>query len=82
MRPDLVDERLKMVLEAESFEWHGGRAELKRDARRYNLLVVDGWIVLRFSWEDVMFDRDYVLDVLRAVVDARTQVLLCPSCAA
>ena len=82
VRPDLVDERLKMVLEAESFEWHGGRAELKRDARRYNLLVVDGWIVLRFSWEDVMFDRDYVLDVLRAVVDARTQVLRCPSCAA
>jgi very-short-patch-repair endonuclease len=82
VRPDLVDERLKIVLEAESFEWHGDRVALKRDARRYNLLVVGGWIVLRFAWEDVMFERDFVLDVLRAVVDARTQVRRCPSCAA
>jgi very-short-patch-repair endonuclease len=82
VRPDLVDVRLKVILEAESFEWHGDRAALKRDARRYNLLVVDGWLVLRFSWEDVMFDRAYVLDVLQSLVDARTQVRSCPLCAA
>ena len=82
VRPDLVDEQLRLVLEAESFEWHGDRAALRRDARRFNLLVVDGWIVLRFTWEDVMFDRPYVLDVLRSVVDARTQVHRCPACAA
>jgi very-short-patch-repair endonuclease len=82
VRPDLVDARLKLVLEAESFEWHGKRAALKRDARRYNLLVIDGWTVLRFSWEDVMFDREYVLDVIRKVVDARTQVRRCATCAA
>lgn len=75
VRPDLVDEHLKIVVEAESFAWHGDRSALKRDARRFNLLVVDGWIVLRFTWEDVMFDRDYVVAVLRAVVHARTQVL-------
>ena len=38
-----------MVLEAESFEWHSSRQALRRDARRYNLLVIDGWIVLRFT---------------------------------
>ncbi|MDO9455590.1 DUF559 domain-containing protein [Nocardioides sp.] len=67
-RPDLVDADLGIVLEADSFEWHGGREALAKDARRYNLLVVDGWIVLRFSWEDVMFDPDYVREVLVAVV--------------
>ena len=60
------------ILEADSFEWHGDRRALRRDARRYNLLVVDGWIVLRFAWEDVMFDPDYVRDVLVAVVELRT----------
>ena len=75
VRPDLVDPRLRIVIEADSFEWHGDRAALRRDARRYNLLVKDGWTVLRFSWEDVMYDPAYVLEVLRAVVDARTQVL-------
>ena len=68
VRPDLVDEDLMVVLEADSFEWHGGRAALAKDARRYNLLVVGGWLVLRFSWEDVMFDPDYVCEVLVAVV--------------
>jgi very-short-patch-repair endonuclease len=55
-----------MVLEAESFEWHGDRAALRRDARRYNAMVVDGWLVLRFSWEDVMFQPEYVRAVLVA----------------
>jgi len=67
-RPDLVDVRLRIVLEADSFEWHGGRSALARDARRYNLLVVNGWIVLRFAWEDVMHDLDYVREVLVGAV--------------
>ena len=68
VRPDLVDERLRLVLEADSFEWHGGRESLQRDARRYNLLVVDGWLVLRFAWEDVMDDADYVRSVIEGAV--------------
>jgi very-short-patch-repair endonuclease len=67
-RPDLVDERLHIVLEADSFEWHGGRVQLRLDARRYNLLVVNGWWVLRFAYEHVMFDPDYVREVLVAMV--------------
>lgn len=66
VRPDLVDDRLRIVLEADSFEWHGGRSALARDARRYNTLVVDGWLVLQFAWEDVMHDPRYVRAVLVA----------------
>ncbi|ANH38420.1 hypothetical protein I601_1992 [Nocardioides dokdonensis FR1436] len=68
VRPDLVDERLRIVLEADSFEWHGGRAALAADARRYNLLVVEGWLVLRFSYEEVMGEPDRVQEVLRQAV--------------
>ena len=32
-RPDLVDEDLRIVLEADPFEWHGDRAALRHDAR-------------------------------------------------
>lgn len=67
-RPDLVDRDLGIVIEADSFEWHGDRQALARDARRYNLLVADGWIVLRFTWEDVMFEPEYVRRVLNEVV--------------
>ncbi len=67
-RPDLVDPELRIVIEADSFEWHGDRAALRRDARRYDLLVVDDWIVLRFSWEDVMFEPDWVRSVMVSAV--------------
>ena len=77
-RPDLVDVDLRIIVEADSFEWHGGRAELARDARRYNRMVVHGWLVLRFAWEDVMFDPDYVREVLVAAVAERTQ--MCRRC--
>lgn len=83
-RPDLVDEDLRIVIEADSFEWHGDRRALRRDARRYDLLVVDGWIVLRFAWEDVMFDQGFVREVLVAAValaHGRTKVT-CPRCGA
>lgn len=67
-RPDLVDPRLWIVLEADSFEWHGKRSALASDARRYNMLVVRGWIVLRFCYEDVMFHPEDVRRVLVAAV--------------
>ena len=67
-RPDLVDTELHVILEADSFTWHSDRQALARDAKRYNLLVADGWLVLRFAWEDVMFDPAYVRSVLEAVV--------------
>jgi very-short-patch-repair endonuclease len=67
-RPDLVDVHLRIVLEADSFEWHGGRSQLSADARRYNLLVVNGWWVLRFAYEHVMFESEYVRRVLVAMV--------------
>ena len=63
-RPDLVDRRRRLVLEADSFEWHGGRKALHRDCARYNALVIRGWTVLRFSWEMVMLEPDYVRDCL------------------
>lgn len=72
-RPDLVDESRRIILEADSFEWHGSRWALRRDTRRYNAFVVAGWIVLRFSWEDVMFAPGYVRSVLTAVAQTRTE---------
>jgi very-short-patch-repair endonuclease len=42
---------------------------LKRDCERYNAFVLDGWLVIRFAYEHVMDDPDYVAQVLRAVVE-------------
>jgi very-short-patch-repair endonuclease len=65
--PDLVDRGRRLVLEADSFAWHGQRAALRRDCQRYNWLVRHGWSVLRLAYEDVMFDEPYVLELLGAM---------------
>ena len=64
-RPDLVDPARRIVLEADSFEFHGKRKAMKRDCERYNALVLCGWLVLRFAWEHVMFQPEYVAGCLR-----------------
>jgi very-short-patch-repair endonuclease len=72
VQPDLVDRQRRVVLEADSFAWHGDRSALRWDAQRYNNLVVRGWLVLRFAWEDVMHDQEYVrrtLTMLAALGD-------------
>ncbi|MFT4009282.1 MAG: DUF559 domain-containing protein [Nocardioidaceae bacterium] len=68
-RPDLVDVTLRIVIEADSYEFHSSRADLHRDIRRYTALVVRGWTVVRFTWEDVMFDPDYVRACLVSLVE-------------
>ena len=68
-----MDRERRLVLEADSFAWHGSRRALRRDCRRYNRLVLLGYTVLRFTWEDVMRDPTYVRASLRAVVDAQAQ---------
>jgi len=60
VRPDLVDVERRLVAEAESHTWHSARGALRRDCRRYTALVLRGWIVVRFAWEDVMFETEYV----------------------
>jgi len=69
-RPDLVDERRRLVVEAESFEFHGRRTALRRDCERYTALVLLGWTVIRFAWEHVMFAPAYVAECLRLLPTA------------
>ncbi|MFP5253631.1 MAG: DUF559 domain-containing protein [Actinomycetes bacterium] len=66
-RADLVDRERRLVVECESHSWHSRRGALRRDCRRYTKLVLLGWRVLRFAWEDVMFHPDYVRECLEAV---------------
>lgn len=75
-RPDLVDRDLELAIECESYEWHGDRAGFRKDVRRYTLLTASGWLVLRFTWEDVMFRPDWVEAVLTRAVAVRARTLV------
>lgn len=76
-RVDLADVSLRIVIEADSFEFHGGRDRLRHDCWRYDELVARGWIVLRFAWEQVMFSPEWVRRVLvQAVMRPRERALV------
>ncbi|WP_433163386.1 DUF559 domain-containing protein [Kribbella sp. CA-247076] len=67
-RIDLGHPELLIALEADGFAHHGTRAALTRDCRRQVNLTIRGWRLLRFSWEDVMFDPDWVVAAIRQAI--------------
>ena len=71
-RVDLADCELQIIIECDSFEFHSDRAALRKDIRRYTEAARRGWVVLRFSWEQVMADQEYVRNVLVDTVRLRT----------
>lgn len=62
--PDLVDAERRLVIEADSFEFHTTREAHARDCVRYTALTICGWRVLRFTWDQVMHSPAYVRSVL------------------
>ena len=68
---DLADRRLRIVIEGESFEFHGEREMLDRDCARYSRLTADGWLVVRFSWTQVMTRPGWVRSVIARTVAHR-----------
>jgi len=70
-RVDLGDERLRIALEADSFEFHGTRRQLADDAKRYDEIVIRDWLLHRFAWEHVMFEQPWVTRMLDGLVQVR-----------
>lgn len=68
IHPDLVCRDLRLVLEADSWTFHATRKAHRRDCARYNLLIIRGWRVLRFTWEQVMLEQSYVRWALAELV--------------
>jgi very-short-patch-repair endonuclease len=81
---DLADTRLRIAVEAESFEFHALAEAFRHDVRRYTAMTRLGWLVVRFVWDDVMHRPAYVHDVLADIVALRSceQAVHCPPGAA
>jgi very-short-patch-repair endonuclease len=71
LHPDIADPLRGIVVEAESWEYHGKRqADFERDCERYTLLAVSGWLVLRFTWKQVMHRPEWVVARINQAVAA------------
>ena len=71
IHPDLVSVELRLIIEAESFEFHAVPEAFRYDVRRYTAMTCQGWLVLRFVWEDVMHRPELVAAALADAVALR-----------
>ena len=65
---DLAYVLARLLIEADGFEFHRERSDYRKDRRKANAFLVGGWMLLRFSWEDVMGSPDYVVATVRAAL--------------
>jgi very-short-patch-repair endonuclease len=70
-RVDLGSEALRLAVEADGYETHGTRAGLRKDCERHTLFAVYAYSSLRFAYEHVMFEQEWVRWALRSWRDVR-----------
>ncbi len=74
IHPDLVDPDLRIVIEGDTWFHHASTPDMfNRDVERYTMLAAEGWLVLRFIWQEAMRKPDYVRTTLRKAMDLRAQ---------
>jgi hypothetical protein len=61
--------RARLLGEADGRGPHDGPPALYRDRRRQNLLIAEGWTVLRFTWSDTV-DPEYVPAMVRSALSS------------
>lgn len=67
-RVDFAWPTARLIVEADGFAFHADRKSFRADRRRGNALVLEGWKVLHFSWEDVLDHPDEVVAAVRTAL--------------
>lgn len=62
---------LRIAIEVDGRAHHTGRIAFERDRERQNMLMLQGWLVLRFTWEQITQRPDEVLAAVLAAVAQR-----------
>ena len=63
--PDALFRRLRLILEVDGRAFHSEPAVFEADRWRQNLLILDGWCVLRFTWRMLEERPDEVVAIIR-----------------
>jgi hypothetical protein len=71
-RVDLAYPDLRIAIECDSDRWHSGRHRRQADLDRQNRLVLAGWTILRFTWEDLVDRPELIIERVEAAIAALT----------
>lgn len=68
---DFAHVRLRIAIEVDGRAFHSDRRSFERDRWRQNALTVGGWLILRFTWEQITERPDEVIAVIREAIARR-----------
>jgi len=71
-RVDFAFPQLKIAVQADGEEWHSGAEDIQHDRSRDAQLASQGWIVLRFTEEEIEDKIQDVLTVLNQVMQSKS----------
>ncbi|MDH3307362.1 MAG: type IV toxin-antitoxin system AbiEi family antitoxin domain-containing protein [Acidimicrobiia bacterium] len=71
LRLDLAYPAERIAIELDGRTWHRSARAFQDDRERQNLLVIDGWEILRFTWDDVTLRPEAVASTVRAALRNR-----------
>lgn len=63
---------LRIAIEVDGRAHHSDRRSFERDRARQNELTLQGWLVLRFTWEQITNNPGWVIAAVRAAVRQRS----------
>ncbi len=69
---DVIFRKLKLVIEIDGRLYHTGPEVFETDRRRQNLLVLDGWCVLRFTWAMIEERPEEIIAMVREAIETLT----------
>ncbi|HKX15259.1 MAG TPA: DUF559 domain-containing protein, partial [Propionibacteriaceae bacterium] len=69
---DIIFRKLKLVIEIDGRLYHTAAEVFETDRRRQNLLVLDGWCVLRFTWAMIEEHPEEVIAMVREAIEMLT----------
>jgi hypothetical protein len=64
-RVDLAYIDNRVIVEADGRRWHNSPEAFQLDRQRDNLAQLAGWIILRFTWDDIVKRPSYVIATVR-----------------
>jgi very-short-patch-repair endonuclease len=70
---DVAYPRQRIAIEGDGFGVHTERAAFEKDRARQNALVLDGWLILRFTWQQLLHQPEWVASTIRRALSARSQ---------
>ena len=72
---DFAYPELMIAIEVDGYGPHASRRAFQSDRDRQNVLVGRGWMVLRFTWADVVRRPDHVARVIRSAIGQRQSAI-------